>query len=368
MNREREYNITSEEMIRLYVDEGMSLESIGKIAGCALETVRRRLLKRRIETRDSANYTLLIPKEEIVRLYVEELWQVQEIAEIAGCDYSTVSYHLKNEGVEKRLDNHYKLNISKEKLVDLYEQELPYQEIAEIAGCTASNISNHLVNMGLGSNRDYRIYKVRDRDMFYNVDTEEKAYILGLLYADGCNEPDRNRITLNLKASDIALVEQVRDVFYEDRPVLIKKAKNETSEETASLVICNETISKDLENLGVVARKSLILEYPDFYLGDLENHFIRGYFDGDGHIGKMVTRWSIWGTYNFIYDLRDRLYINASVPKNKIYENKTSSLYGIQHGSRLAFELFFDYIYRNATIYLDRKYQRFVNTLDDFTD
>lgn len=51
------------------------------------------------------------------------------------------------------------------------------------------------------------------------------------------------------------------------------------------LGITNIHISKTLEEKGLVANKSLILKFPNFLREDLYSHFIRGYFDGDGHIG-----------------------------------------------------------------------------------
>ena len=61
--------------------------------------------------------------------------------------------------------------------------------------------------------------------------------------------------------------------------------------------ISNSTISKDLENLGMVANKSLILAFPTFISKELMPHFIRGYFDGDGCVWEGKPKIDSKGRY-----------------------------------------------------------------------
>lgn len=365
MRKQIEYLITNNEMIELY-ENGATLKEVSKIAGCGLETVRRRLIKAGIDTSLKTTYSLNIPKEEILRLYDNEL-QVCEIAEIAGCTSGTISYHLTQLGVVKRDTGRYNLNISKSEILRLYNEGVKTSVIAEIAGCGTANISNHLNNMGISSDYRHRQYFFKDEDMFKYIDTEEKAYILGLLYADGNNSTETYTVSIGLKLSDISLIERVRDVVYEsDRPIHIKGQGY--GEGMAVLSISSKIISHDLENLGVVKAKSLILTYPDFYLGDLESHFIRGYFDGDG-CTTTKNRFSFIGTYEFITGVQDSLYKNAGIDtantrKNK--KNSNSNTYVFEHGGKIAYRDFYDYIYKDATIYLERKHQRFLDTFEEW--
>ena len=49
--------------------------------------------------------------------------------------------------------------------------------------------------------KDRRKYTVDD-SFFDVIDTQNKAYILGLLYADGCNYEDNNLIKIDLVQED----------------------------------------------------------------------------------------------------------------------------------------------------------------------
>lgn len=363
MSQEKEFNISSEDMIDLYINEEKSLSEIARIAGCNLETVRQRLLKRNVELRGKGKYTLPISKNKLIKMNTEKGMSVTEIADMIGCTPSTIRFHLKNAGVNIVLDDRYNLSISKEEIISLYEEGLTGQEIADIAGCTVTNIYTHLENEGIERTGRFRKYEIEDKRFFQHIDTEEKAYILGLLYADGCNETDNYRITLQLKYSDIKLVEQIRDIIYgsDERPIYIKKKKG--YENGAALVISSKIMSYDLAEKGVVKNKSLILQYPDFYLGDLERHMIRGIFDGDGWITSK-NRWGICGNYGFVYSLQDRLYQLAGIEKKKIQQRKNVAK--IEHGSKKDIELFFDLIYTGATIYLERKYEKFIETFQEW--
>ena len=60
-----------------------------------------------------------------------------------------------------------------------------YKEIAEILGFTERQIRGRINNMGLSKTRKF------DKSYFDNIDSKEKAYWLGFIYADGyivCNQ------------------------------------------------------------------------------------------------------------------------------------------------------------------------------------
>ena len=47
-----------------------------------------------------------------------------------------------------------------------------------------------------------------NKNFFNKIDTEEKAYFLGFLYADGYNNTDRNSVALSLKEDDKEILEK----------------------------------------------------------------------------------------------------------------------------------------------------------------
>ena len=130
--------------------------------------------------------------------------------------------------------------------------------------------------------------------------------------------------------------------------------------------ITNEHFYKSLYSLGCVPNKSLILKFPDIKLfksKDLIRHFLRGYFDGDGCISwrdkehKNICI-SILGTFEFLTEFM------LNVPPYKIYSltnnsRKSNITKTISKKGKSAFKVL-KYLYSNATVYLDRKYQRFL--------
>lgn len=133
------------------------------------------------------------------------------------------------------------------------------------------------------------IYELNE-DFFEIIDTSEKAYWLGFLYADGYNNcGDKRHVTLKLQGRDGYMIKRFRDALESTHPIVdvIDNGKPQVY-----IRICNKKLSMDLEKLGAGQCKSLILEFPadDQVPNHLVRHFIRGYFDGDGCITMNRNR------------------------------------------------------------------------------
>jgi hypothetical protein len=126
-------------------------------------------------------------------------------------------------------------------------------------------------------------YNVNDT-YFEKIDTAEKAYWLGFLYADGHNtESPHWRVSFILKKQDALHVEKFNKIFYPtgDKKITFRKADG-----AASSVIHSKKICEDLIRLNVVNRKSLIIKFPNLNIVPKEFilYFIQGLFDGDGSV------------------------------------------------------------------------------------
>jgi hypothetical protein len=132
--------------------------------------------------------------------------------------------------------------------------------------------------------------------------------------------------------------------------------------------VTNKHLWNALNNLGCTPRKSLILEFPNesvFKDKSLIRHFIRGYWDGDGCLSWNDTvhqhpHISVLGTEDFLTSLKEHLplkfdYILDIANRNSSNEiTKQLNICG-KNGYELA-----KYLYSNAKIYLDRKYERYL--------
>lgn len=202
-----------------------------------------------------------------------------------------------------------------------------------------------------------------DENVFEVINTEEKAYWLGFLYADGYVSDSKNDIEIGLAEKDLEHLNKARMFFQTDRP-LHKKVKRMNDREYIGykLMITSNKIKTDLINKGCVNKKSLILKFPteEQVPKFLLSHFIRGYFDGDGSVthsnyGRQIAA-EILGASDFIDGLNDWVGFNST----KHSFNHSPSTFRIQMFGAKA-QSFYERIYGNAHIYLDRKYIKYVN-------
>ena len=226
---------------------------------------------------------------------------------------------------------------------------------------------------------------------FEVIDNEHKAYWLGFLYADGYVEPIYRkdkikafRIEIGLCAEDKSHLEKlIKDI---DSNVKISERNQRVGEKeykTCRVRINNTKMCRDLINLGCTTRKSLTLSFPNTSIvpNEFVKDFIRGYFDGDGCISYSERNYidkrnnkeytqknivsSFIGTKDFLTKLIDVLLeYNIGFSFNKtancgnaceIRLTKHSGLLNLYH-----------YIYDDATIFLDRKREKFLNALNKF--
>ena len=123
-------------------------------------------------------------------------------------------------------------------------------------------------------------------------------------------------------------------------------------------------LCQSLNNIGMVPNKSLTLEFPDinpsFY-----SHFIRGYFDGDGcvthNIPNKTRLVTITSTENFCLKLQhivqEILGITGTIVDASNH-NGITKVYTI--GSIPNIKKFLDFLYADAELFLERKYQRYL--------
>lgn len=209
-----------------------------------------------------------------------------------------------------------------------------------------------------------RKYKI-DETFFDVIDTEEKAYFLGFLYADGYNNTDRNSVALSLKEDDKEILEKLNNLLQPKKPLQYVKIKTTNSSNQYRLVIVNKHISQKLVELGCGKAKTYSLIFPSEKQVPkyLVRHFVRGYFDGDGWVGKKAI--NVVSTLNFCNSLAEILnqelnvnsYIRARFPERK---NNIRML----ELSEKAARLFLKWIYKDSNIYLQRKYERFLKQME----
>lgn len=226
-----------------------------------------------------------------------------------------------------------------------------------------------------------------NENYFESIDSEKKAYILGFFYADGYNS-DR-QISFTQSDEDIDVLEKIRLEIGTENPIVkvIRPINNKLMD---TLTYSSKKMCNDLTKLGAFRNKSLTLKFPDFLDYKLMNHFIRGYFDGDGCVWngkrkKMTVKdntresgfrerivhnvkFTFTGNYDFINSLQDYLVLigvvskktklNFSKAKNK-NNNTSENVCTMEYSGRKQLKNLYNFMYSEATIYMDRKKLKF---------
>lgn len=213
--------------------------------------------------------------------------------------------------------------------------------------------------------------------VFNKIDSEEKAYWLGFLYADGYVSAKTNHVGVSVAIKDITHLEKFKNFLEWEGDIKIskehqfgsKKAVNSKGEEMfrCSITIGNKEIHDDLVKLGCVPNKSLILKFPneEQVPKQFQKAFVRGYFDGDGTLGlyKHSTKNSrleesliIVGTKPMLEGIQKILGRGYLIQK----KNCNQSVYRLGYSTLNAYNAA-TIMYSNASIYLDRKYDIYIN-------
>ena len=245
-----------------------------------------------------------------------------------------------------------------EKGKEMYLNGVSTINISKTLNISRSRFSTWLKNEGVNVSVCPQRKKINE-NIFKIIDTEEKAYWLGFLYADGYVGLTDNRVELALQLSDTNHIEKFKTFLNSD-------CKISTNTYRSRLLIKNKVIKSSLINLGCTPQKSLTLKFPTYEKvpKELIRHFIRGYFDGDGSlcVTEKTRSIDVLGTYDFLY----QLCLESGIDTSKIYVSKSKSnkVFRIVLGSRIDLYNFSKYIYDDCNIYLDRKYEKFKKLME----
>ena len=208
-----------------------------------------------------------------------------------------------------------------------------------------------------------------DSNIFDNIDTEEKAYWLGFIYADGCVTHNGNNLMLSIAlcTEDNEHLQKFKKFLKSNSPIKTYGTSYNKTKKCCKIVIRDSHLCQTLINHGVVINKSNVLKFPDFINKDLISHFIRGYFDGDGCITYHSQNNRKKYVIKFCLTKEMALGIHKHVPhkSNKeiptLYKKKntTSNNYSLEYGGNKQVLNIANYLYYNASVYLDRKFNKY---------
>lgn len=261
-----------------------------------------------------------------------------------------------------RRKGEYLHSVSKEetdKMVEMHLSGKTYRFIEKELGRSYDAVNSALNSKGyFNSGREgaNRIHNV-DIHSFDVIDGNEKAYWLGVLMADGSNDQKKYKISFTQAENNKELAYKFKDFLKSDHPVIITKRslKNSNWQDVYSLHITSKTLSQSLAKHGVVQNKTNICKFPEIN-PEYYSHFIRGYFDGDGYVGK--NRFELCGTKEMVLKIQEILINNCQIGITKLkkrHKTRPSNNYDLIYGGKNQLKRIYTFLYTSSEIYLERK-------------
>jgi hypothetical protein len=261
-----------------------------------------------------------------------------------------------------------------EDIIHLYTSEnMSISKIADLYNVNDDTIKRRLKenNISIKNNNFYKKKKFNE-NFFDDINTEEKAYWLGFIYADGCvsNRKTTDVFEIKLSEKDKAHLEKLKAVLNSEHSigVHISSCGYNVGKKYCSFSIVNQHLVDSLVEKGVLYRKTRILKFPNETQvpRNLIKHFIRGYFDGDGSVYCLeesgIGNISFVGTKNMLEGILNEF--KCVIPTTtQIHKYKNKDVYDLKIGGSNYFKKCYNFLYQDATIFLDRKKCKFEDIL-----
>lgn len=217
-------------------------------------------------------------------------------------------------------------------------------------------------------------------NFFDSIDTERKAYWLGLLISDGnifdptnTRHPGQKWVSITLKEDDEYILEEFR------RDIGLSSKIGHDGRGSCYVAVRSDVMAKSLEKYGLKERKSFETVFPFMVDKKFYRHVIRGIIDGDGTIqacpyrssdGRIRFRHMIGccGTHRLMSEMLDVINENLKlsfVPVVYDYKNRSLSEFHITKINDM--DKLGKWIYSEATVFLERKKLSFDLFVDHYS-
>nr|DAN04900.1 MAG TPA: endonuclease [Caudoviricetes sp.] len=318
-------------------------------------------------------------KEKIVQLYKEGM-AVSKISQIMCRHVSTIKKILAEQNIvaEKRYKGPKREFSQEEDELIIHElaRGSGYNYVARLLDCCKDTVERRAQELQCFVHS----YRHKNRDMNENyfevIDSEEKAYFLGLLYTDGsvrCVRENSKQVRLQLQLQDEPIIQRFKEVLNADCQIVYDKRPGK---ECAGIEITNQKLFDDLGKYGIIPNKTYASHSLPSIPEDFIIPFLRGLFDGDGVFSFADNYDHCSVGYVAYYEAEVQQfqeYIDFFLNKTEHNiishkDDKTGSSYRCSWGGRNQSLRILTLLYRGATIYLPRKYEKYQKLLATYSE
>ena len=210
-----------------------------------------------------------------------------------------------------------------------------------------------------------RTYNINE-NYFDNIDCQNKAYIIGLLIADGSRSSIGHAISISLVETDKSILEKINDELESNRPLKLVELskKNPNYSNQYKLNFNSEHMCAELEKYGITPKKDFTTKFPDIIDESLYGHVIRGILDGDGFINTTEGRTGITGNEDLLLFIKEYVEEKLGVHCSITTPHKGKKTRDLRVSGRNQCKVFLDYIYNDAEMYIERKYMKYKSLYD----
>ena len=236
---------------------------------------------------------------------------------------------------------------------DYLNSDINFLGIKEKYGYKQERFIEKLKALDIDTTRKYKISF--NRKVLSEIKTEEDAYILGFILADGYINENRGFLHFKLNSKDINILEKI-NMYFESNSKIKHEKHSITGNDLSVLNFNSRKLINTLKKYNLFQAKSC-KEIPYYEISDnLKKHYIRGIIDGDGYIKKDGIGIGVCGSKEVLE------FINKDFEKfigqenlKKIRYDTSSHIYRLEYSGEKAKKII-NYLYKNSNIYLDRKY------------
>lgn len=277
---------------------------------------------------------------------------------------------------------------NKEQIIAYYEETKSIRDTTEEFELNIKTLRSYLQKWGVFVNEQPRY--TANYNFFERIDTEEKAYWLGFIAADGTLNNKRS-LKIALAIEDIEHLNKFNASLESTYPIrTYERGPNNVwkinAQPISEVCITSQKMFDDLIDKGITRRKTHTIKFPceEKLPKNLRVHYIRGVFDGDGTITRLPRpkyskdkkighyknsdgslkfdySFSIMGNIDHIEPIQKILMEEVGMNQTKLIHSKhhTENIVSVAYCGNNNVKKIGKWLYKDATIYLDRKLHRF---------
>ena len=259
-----------------------------------------------------------------------------------------------------------KTNISENDKEYIISNNMNYKEISSYLNISLPTARLVCKKNGIVPKKS-NTFKHTVNNFYFRTWSQEMAYFLGLLSADGYVSKQHNYFSINLIEKDRHILESMKKSIDFSGPIY--KLNKKGGQDQACLRVASREIISDLGDLGLSGNKTYdfdwIKDLPEKYI----SHFVRGLFCGDGciHINEELNNniANLVGTYKLTENIKK--YYNELCGNNFGSLRPAGNVQTLCFNGKYNAKEFLDWIYKDSTpdTRLSRKYDLYLRIKND---